>query len=151
MPSIFQRAQVACGGLDYGVRFGGKGCCKEWWDGNSFTAGRPQGSTFSTGTLSWKQERGGCYCFCCKVKCHSDIQTLYTLTLVMIRRMVMRFEGKKKSLEWTEIKVPAQSFTHQRKSHSGQCKNNRVKWDVAKINLISFFSETMWKYFWYNR
>lgn len=65
MPSIFQRAQVASGGLDYGVRFGrdGGGCCKEWWDGNSFTAGRPQGSTFSTGTLSWKRERGGCYCF----------------------------------------------------------------------------------------
>lgn len=65
MPSIFQRAQVACGGLDYGVRFGrdGGGCCKEWWDGNSFTAGRPQGSTFSTGILSWKRERGGCYCF----------------------------------------------------------------------------------------
>lgn len=58
-PSIFQRGQAACGGLDYEGRVGGR-CCKEWWDGNSFTAGRPQGSTFSTGTLSWKRERGSC-------------------------------------------------------------------------------------------
>lgn len=56
MPSIFQRAQVACGGLNYGVRVG-KGYCKEWWGENSFTAGWPQGSTFSTGILSWKWER----------------------------------------------------------------------------------------------
>lgn len=54
----------------------GGGCCKEWWDGNSFTAGRPQGSTFSTGTLSWKRERGSCYCFWCEVKGHHDIQAL---------------------------------------------------------------------------
>lgn len=109
MPSIFQRAQVASGGLDYGVRFGrdGGGCCKEWWDGNSFTAGRPQGSTFSTGTLSWKRERGGCYCFLLwgqRSSWHTGTFARRHKWWSGGRSCSLRGEKKKKSHEWTEIR-----------------------------------------------
>lgn len=112
---------------------GGGGCCKEWWDGNSFTAGRPQGSTFSTGTLSWKRERGSCYCFCCEVKGHHDIQALsHTPTLVTRQRTVMLL--KRKSKTTNEQKLECQdSQRHVRGRHiQDDVKNSGVKWHVAQ-------------------
>lgn len=59
----------------WGEGEGGKGDCKGWWGGNSFTAGSPQGSTFSTGILCWKWERRAVIAFfMLLLKHHHDTQ-----------------------------------------------------------------------------
>lgn len=56
MPSFFHRAGRGMWRVElWGKVRVRKGYCKGWWGGgNSFTAGWPQGSTFSTGILSRK-------------------------------------------------------------------------------------------------